>query len=116
MRPQKTPARPEIEQKAREGLLELKERFFSWRGVAEHLKEKSGLIFDRGFLRRVANRDRGAPNKLLVALGLPPIRQALADVCPRCGVVHLRKCRARNMPEGVSRAAFEAWLDGIQLD
>jgi len=40
------------------------------------------------------------------ALGLPVT--APAPVCLRCGVVHLRKCRARNMPAWVSQAAD--WL------
>ena len=71
----------------------------SWKAVAR------GLKFNAGYLYRVAHGGRKASNKLLVALHLPP-RQALADVCPRCGVVHYKTCRV--IPEWVSRAAD--WL------
>ena len=71
----------------------------SWKAVA-------GLLgFNAGYLYRVANGEKKASNTLLVALHLPP-REALAPVCPKCGVVHSRTCRI--LPEWVNQAAD--WL------
>ena len=88
-------------------ILGKRDRGLKWRVIADDYQQ-GGYRIPLGTLCRIAKDDHYQPRNhaTLKALGLPVT--APAPVCPRCGVVHLRKCRARNMPAWVSQAAD--WL------
>ena len=60
----------------------------TWAWVAIRLRDKSGRLFDRALLSRIAAGRQKAPNSVLAALGLPARVEVTA--CAVCGGVHVR--------------------------